>query len=338
MIQPAAFTLHIFLLAAAILAMTACTTAPADFYEDASVCAKLPNEENRKLPLAPASDDWFQVYESGEDVYSIVEPFHAQGTISHLILGRDRALLFDTGMGLLPLRPVVERITDLPVVVINSHTHYDHVGGNAEFDTVLAVDTEYTRANMAGFSTDRLAGDFGTDAFCHGPPRHADVSTMHTRPWQATAWISDGSVIDLGGRTLEVLHVPGHTPDAVALLDERHRMLFTGDTFYDDEIWLVVPETDLDTYETSLRRLVARETEVDYLLGAHTSARVPAGRLAVVLEAFEKLRAGNYTGTLQPNGPSLLRVGDVEFMTSRQALEGRQGDTRQGGSGLDVWR
>jgi hypothetical protein len=58
----------------------------------------------------------------------------------------------------------------------------------------------------------------------------------------------------------------------------------------------------------------------------------------VVLEALEKLRAGDYTGTLQANGPSLLRVGDVEFMTSRQALEGRQGDTRRGGSGLDVWR
>ena len=108
----------------------------------AEICEGHPGEENAKLPLSDASDDWFQVYEAANGVYSIVEPYQFEETISHLIVGEDRALLFDTGLGLLPIRPVVERVTSLPVSVLNSHTHYDHVGGNAESGNQLVFVTD----------------------------------------------------------------------------------------------------------------------------------------------------------------------------------------------------
>ena len=123
----------------------------------ANACEGLPRKENAALQLSTASDDWFQVYETSEGVYSIVEPYQIEESISHLIVGGDRAILFDTGIGLLPIRPVVERITDRPVTVLNSHTHFDHVGGNAEFSSILAIDSDYTRANMAGFDHRRIA-------------------------------------------------------------------------------------------------------------------------------------------------------------------------------------
>ncbi len=234
------------------------------------VCEDLPREENAKLPLSEASDDWFQVYKVSEGVYSIVEPYQFQETISHLIVGDDSAVLFDTGIGLLPIRPVVERITSLPVAVLNSHTHYDHVGGNAEFSSVLAIDLEYTRANMAGFERSRLADDFRLDAFCKGPPEGVDVSSFHTPPWKASRFVEDGEILDLGGRTLQVLHVPGHTPDATALLDAKNGLLFTGDTYYDAQLWLFVPETSLDDYKRSIARLTSIKGDIKYLLGAHT--------------------------------------------------------------------
>ena len=303
----------------------------------AEVCEGMPRGPNAGLPRSDASDDWFQVYEASEGVYSIVEPYQFQETISHLIIGNDRAILFDTGIGLLPIRPVVERLTDLPVSVLNSHTHYDHVGGNADFSSILAIDSEYTRANMAGFEHSRVAEDFVPEAFCNGPPDDADPAAFRTKPWKASRYVEDGEILDLGGRRLEVLHVPGHTPDATALLDAENGLLFTGDTFYDAELWLFVPETNLDDYDRAITRLASLESEVKYLLGAHNSARVDTGRLAQVQAAFHKLRSGKYAGDEDSGGRLVFDVDGIEFVTSQPVLDGNQGDITKGGSGLDIW-
>jgi glyoxylase-like metal-dependent hydrolase (beta-lactamase superfamily II) len=299
-------------------------------------CEGLPRKENAALPLSVASDDWFQVYETSEGVYSIVEPYQYEESISHLVVGDERAILFDTGIGLRPIRPVVERLTDRPVTVLNSHTHFDHVGGNAEFSTILAIDSDYTRANMAGFDHDRIAADFVPEAFCSGPPSSVDLDVIHTRPWKASAYVEDGEILELGGRRLEILHVPGHAPDAIALLDSENGLLFTGDTFYAAELWLVVPETNLDDYDRAITRLANIEKDVKYLLGAHASARVDSGRLAKVRDAFHKLRSGDYPGA-EDGGRLVFTIDDIEFVTAQPVLDGHQGDITKGGSGLDTW-
>jgi len=280
----------------ALILAASCDGADEALSVDNYGCDSIPRPENAKLPLSTFSDDWYQVYEAADGVYSIVEPYQLQETISHLIVGEDRALLFDTGIGLVSIKSIVENITHLPVIVLNSHTHYDHVGGNWEFSTVLAIDSDYTRANMEGFDNNRIAGDFLPEAFCKGMPEGSDTASFHTRSWKQSRYVEDGEILDLGGRKLEVLHVPGHTPDAVALLDAGNRLLFTGDSWYDASLWLFVQETNLKDYEASISRLAALESEVDFLLGAHNSARVEAGRLQAVAGAFRKLRSGDYVG------------------------------------------
>jgi glyoxylase-like metal-dependent hydrolase (beta-lactamase superfamily II) len=303
----------------------------------ADACAGLPRKENAALPLSAASDEWFQVYETSDGVYSIVEPYQFQESISHLIVGTERAILFDTGTGLLPIRPVVERITERPITVLNSHTHYDHVGGNAEFSSILAIDSDYTRANMAGFDRGQIAAEFAPEAFCNGPPSGADLEEIHTRPWQASGYVEDGEILELGGRRLEVLHVPGHAPDATALLDRENGLLFTGDTFYDAELWLYAPESNLDDYDRAITRLANLEKSVNYLLGAHTSARVNSVRLTKVRDAFRKLRSNDYFGTEDSGGRLVFTIDGIEFVTAQPVLDGKQGDITKGGSGLDTW-
>jgi len=300
-------------------------------------CDSIPRPENAKLRLSPASDDWYQVYESADGVYSIVEPFQIQEAVSHLIVGDERALLFDTGIGLLPIKAVVERITELPVTVLNSHTHYDHVGGNWEFSSVLAIDSEYTRANMAGVDNSRIGDDFVPEAFCQGAPEGVDIASFYTKPWKATGYIEDGEIIDLGGRKLEILHVPGHAPDAVALLDAENRLLFTGDTWYDANLWLFVRETNLDDYSVSISRLARLEDDVDFILGAHNEARLDTGKLRIVEGALRKLRSGDYAGEEDDYGRSAFEIDGIRFLTSQPALDGKQGDISNGGSGLDMW-
>ena len=317
------------------LMMVACgAEAPPLSVENYS-CDNIPRPENRKLQLHPASDDYFQVYESAPGVYSIVEPYQIQETISHLILGADRALLFDTGIGLLPIRPVVEQLTDLPVTVINSHTHYDHIGGNWEFDRVIALDTEFTRANMAGRPYEQIAVDFVPEAFCKGVPEGVELSSVRSKPWTAQEFVDDGELIDLGGRMLTVMHVPGHTPDALVLVDAENRLLFTGDTWYDASLWLFAPETSLAAYETSLEQLAAIEKNFDYLLGAHNSARVKAGRLALVDQALKQIRAGELSATTDDYGRLVFETDGVRILTTQAALDGKQGDIATGGTGLE---
>ncbi|MFN0180842.1 MAG: MBL fold metallo-hydrolase [Gemmatimonadales bacterium] len=331
-------------LAAAFLAASAgCTRSeppapPLAAGATARWCGEVPRPANTAFERVSLPTDWFEVYRVDDGIYAFVEANQFQETISYLIVGSARALLFDTGLGMVPIRPLVEQLTKLPVEVLNSHTHYDHVGGNAEFERILAVATPYTTANQAGFPHPELAGEVVPDAFCHGPPAGLDTAGFSTRAWRPSRTVADGDTIDLGGRTLEVIRVPGHTPDAVALLDRAGGLLWTGDSYYDATIWLYVPETDLDAYETSMGRLVALAPTLRRLLPAHNTVAADPGHLALALEAIRQVRQGKVVGVDQSDQRRVFRFGGFSILTSVPLLEGKAGDRTRGGSGLTTWR
>lgn len=300
-------------------------------------CDAIPRPANSALPLADVASDWFDVREVEAGVYAILEPNQFQEVVSYLIVGTTKALLFDTGLGMVPIRPVVERLTALPVEVLNSHTHYDHTGGNAEFDRILALDTSYTRANMAGFPHAELAGEVAPESFCHGPPAALDTAAWRTRGWSPARTVTGGDTVDLGGRVLEILQVPGHTPDAVALLDRDRGLLWTGDSYYEGTLWLYVPETDLDAYDSSMTRLAALAPSLKRLLPAHNTATADPARLSQALAAVRQVRAGGIKGEEQPDGRVVFPFDGFSVLTSRSLLEGRAGDRGRGGSGLTTW-
>ena len=305
--------------------------------EAARWCDALPRPANAALDRAESATPWFDVYVADRGVFAIVEANQFQETISYLILGAERALLFDTGLGMAPIRPVVERLTPLPVVVLNSHTHYNHVGGNAEFDDVLTLDLPYTRANQAGFAHAELAGEVAAESFCHGPPPGLDTAAFQTPAWGASRRVAGGDTIDLGGRVLEILHVPGHTPDAIALLDRGAGLLWTGDTYYDATIWLYVPETDLDAYDASMTRLAALAPTLRRLLPAHNTAGADPARLGQALAAIRSVRSGVADGETLSDGRVVFTFSGFSILTSSPLLQGKQGDRSQGGSGLTTW-
>ncbi len=219
-------------------------------------CRALPRPEYKALERVPVSDPWFEVYKPAPGVFAIYEPHQAEETIGYLIVGEKRALLFDTGMGISDIKKITAELTKLPIIVLNSHTHDDHVGGNWEFDTVYGMDTDFTRKNAQGSREDAQA-EITPDQICGTLPKGFDAKAYATRPWKITAYMHDGDRIDLGGRTIEVIATPGHTPDAISLIDRANGLLFTGDTYYPAPIWLFRPETDLNAYAASIRRLAA---------------------------------------------------------------------------------
>lgn len=281
-------------------------------------CKPLPRPEYKRLERVRVSDSWFEVYRPAAKVYAIYEPHQSEEVISYLIVGEKKALLFDTGMGISDIKKVTSELTQLPIIVLNSHTHDDHVGGNWEFDTIYGMDTDFTRKNAQGSREDAQA-EVTPDQICGSLPKGFDPKTYVTRPWKITAYIHDGDKFDLGGRTLEVIATPGHTPDAISLIDRGNGLLFTGDTYYPAPIWLFRPETDLDAYAASIARLSALAPDIKLVLGAHNIPVAPPAVLARLVMAFAAVRQGKVTAIPDSPGKVLYKVNGISFLMSAPA-------------------
>src|SRR2546428_7418099 len=162
-------------------------------------CRALPRPEYKVLQRVPISDPWFEVYKVAPAVFAIYEPHQSEEVISYLIVGDKRAALFDTGMGISDIRKVTSELTRLPIVVLNSHTHNDHVGGNWQFETIYGIDTDFTRTNARGSREDAQA-EIASDQICGNLPKEFNPKTHVTRPWKIKEYVRDGARIDLGGR------------------------------------------------------------------------------------------------------------------------------------------
>ncbi len=204
-------------------------------------------------------DDWFAVAALDAQTFALFEPHYYQYNVNYLILGRERGVLFDTGPGERDPRPVVESLTRLPVTAAFSHTHFDHIGAHAGFASVAALDHPTLRAR-----TDRHSR-FTPTLLQHGAPGRPSFEIVE--------WWAPDSEVDLGGRRLRVLSVPGHTPESMALLDAERGQLFAGDYLYPAVLYAFVPGSDLAEYRATARRLLALSEKLPDLAiyGAHVS-------------------------------------------------------------------
>lgn len=107
---------------------------------------------------------------------------------------------------------------------------------------------------------------------------------------------------------------PGHTPDAIALLDRANGLLFSGDTYYPAPIWLFRPETDLAAYDASIRKLAALAPQLKMVLGAHNIPVAPPSVLRQLVTAFEAVRAGKVAPISAEDGKVIYRVGEISFL------------------------
>lgn len=182
-------------------------------------------------------------------LYLMDEAHEATG---YLVIGEDRACVIDTMNGYCDLSAFVRSVTDKPVIVVNTHGHPDHIFGNIYFDNALLHPDDLPLA--AGFVDDP---EFV--AFCREKGRSMP-------PFQP---IRGGDVIDLGGRTLEVFELPGHTPGSVLLLLREDRILFTGDAI-NHHLWMQLDGClKLDAFANELDKVMFLEKEADLILHGH---------------------------------------------------------------------
>jgi glyoxylase-like metal-dependent hydrolase (beta-lactamase superfamily II) len=275
-------------------------------------CRNLPRPEYKSLEQIPLNDPWFEVYKVAPATFAIYEPHQAEEAISYLIVGTKQALLFDTGMGIGNIKAIVARLTSRPIVVLNSHTHDDHVGGNWQFPFIYGMDTAFTRASAKGSRADAQA-EITKVQLCGALPKGFDPAKYSTKPWKISLFAHNAFKVNLGGRTIEIISTPGHTPDSISLIDRASGLLFTGDTFYPGEIWLYRPETDFPAYLASTKKLAGLAPEIKLVLGAHNVPVAQPSVLAQLDAAIHAVLDGKVAPKSVKGNQATYQVGEISF-------------------------
>jgi len=254
---------------------------------------KLPREAWSGYERVVQPDTWFEVYRLTSSVFAIYEDGQFEEVISYLVLGGERAALIDTGNGIGDIKAVAEGLTDLPVMVLNTHTHGDHVGGNHMFDEVAVLDTQFSRERAARGQTKEQMGHYlDGDMVWKQLPSYFDPEKWSIRPFNVKRWLLDGDRVELGGRALEVIHTPGHSPDSVCILDRANRLFWTGDTFYPAPIYVYSPTTSLDQFIGSFRKMTDLMPSYDWVMPSHNEPRMEKHLVRECYEAAMRIKSG----------------------------------------------
>ena len=153
-----------------------------------------------------------------------------------------------------------------------------------------------SRNNIAGYSNELVREEISEEAICGSLPSGINSTTYSTPSFTVKEYINDGYKIDLGGRILEVLSTPGHTPDAISLLDINLGLLWVGDIYYEGPIWLFVPETDLDEFYNSVNSLCNIVPHLRALYTAHNSPIAQPQSLYALKKALINIKNGTIPG------------------------------------------
>ena len=265
---------------------------PANWYD------ALPRRQYESFIRVESADPWFSVYQIRSNIYAIYEDKHFQEVISYLIIGEEKGLLIDTGLGIGDIRAVVNNLYDREVFVTHTHTHFDHIGGDWQFDKVFIPDhpVAVNRARL-GLSKQEVEDNMAEGCNCQPYPRGFNREEYCIKPANRYSLIRQGDVFDLGGISLEVIETPGHSPDSVMYLDRENQILFTGDSFYPATLYAHITHndgsnSDFETYRRSMH-MVAEKYSNCTLITSHNEPLRPGIELIKVAQAFDSIAEGS---------------------------------------------
>ena len=212
--------------------------------------------------------DWYETIRMADDVTLIHEPWIKPFFRCNMwhVRGRDRDLLFDTGLGHFSLRRHVKLVSERSLICVASHTHFDHIGCHHEFP-----DRCVHRAEAAILANPRndwtLADRYATDDMFDRLPEGWDASRYQLQPAPAQRLLEHGDVVDLGNRYFDVIHTPGHSPGGIGLYEKATGIFLSGDIIYDGPLVDDAYHSNVKTYVTTMERL--RDLSVSIVHGGH---------------------------------------------------------------------
>ena len=233
--------------------------------------------------------DWFTIDQVDEGTYIISEYRHWEETHCYLLIGNDRTLLIDTGLGICNISDQVKKLTDKPATAVATHIHWDHIGGHKYFPNFYIHKAELdwlsgrfplpvqTVKNMVADRCE-LPEDFNIDGYAIFQDK-------------ASRLLNDRDRIDLGGRTIQVLHTPGHSPGHLCFWEDEKGYLFSGDLVYEGTLFANYPSTDPQNYLASLEKIAVLPTK--RLFPGHHSLDIRPELIIQMRDAFRRLNEDN---------------------------------------------
>ncbi len=208
----------------------------------------------------------------------------------YLILGKEKALLFDTGFGYMDLRPIIQSITDLPLYVVCSHGHDDHVYGNDFFDTVYISEKDY---DLAMFYDNPAARDKLIRSRLNATP---NIRELFDQEWYMSRsirnceykFVKEGDVFDLGGLTLQVYELPGHTQGSIGLFCPENGDFFSGDVLMQNHRFMYGHGAEWASPPNEYIRAINRidKLPIERIWPAHGDVPAPKTLLTQACEMF----------------------------------------------------
>lgn len=258
----------------------------------------------------------FKIEKIEPDIYVITAPMDEQ---IYLLVGKNHAVLIDTGMGIGSLAKEVSKITNLPIIVIDTHGHPDHAGGNGEF-TEVWLDQKDLNIYKEMVSEEYRINDI-RKIFKHPV---AEFENELIPFIEKTKPLRDGQIFDLGNHRLTIIKTPGHTPGSVCVYDSISKILFSGDTVSATDQWLYLKHsTSLETYALSLKKLL--NLEIKYLLPGHLPRPVEPTMIKNKLELSMRVISGELVGkevkTFAGEGYK-VRKGDASIIYDPNKIKG----------------
>ncbi len=250
--------------------------------------------------------EWFTVETIDENTYAISEYKHWEETHCYLLLGQNNALLIDTGLGIENIKDIIDKLTDLPITVITTHVHWDHIGGHKHFDNIAVYEAE----------KDWLSGSFPlplqavknnlmrVDCIF---PKNFCIDSYEIFQGKPSKIVYNGDCFDLGSRKIKVIHTPGHSPGHCCFYELDKQYLYSGDLIYSGCLDAFYPTTDPLQFFESVKKV--RELNVSRILPGHHSLNIPVDIIGRIEQALDKL----YRNGELKQGNGIFNFGDFQI-------------------------
>lgn len=250
--------------------------------------------------------DWFTVERIDNDTYVISEEQHWEETHCYLLCGSQIAVLIDTGLGVENIKTIVDQLTQLPVHVITTHCHWDHIGSHHCFDYIAVhvlekewlsghfpLPLEVVKKNLT-LKPCRFPDGFHLD----------DYQIFQGTPQQL---FSDHDILSFGNRQLQVIHTPGHSPGHCCFYEADRGYLFSGDLIYKGCLDAFYPTTNPMQFYQSVEKV--KQLTIKKVLPAHHDLQIIPSIIADICQAFKSLDDQQ----LLKQGNGLFDFGDFQI-------------------------